>query len=222
MRTHNPIHKRFRIFNGFLGILLLSLATLFPIGVKGAEKETEVPGKSFYMAVRTNMLYDVLAVPNVAAEFYLGKNLSVAPQWMYAWWSHRSRNRFWRIYGGDVTLRYWFGREARNKPLTGHHAGIYAGAFTFCFETGHRGYIGGKPGSNLWDRCMLNIGAEYGYSLPVSRRMNIDFTIGVGYIGGLVEKYSPHNGHYYWDATARRTWIGPTKAEISLVWLIGN
>ncbi len=69
---------------------------------------------------------------------------------------------------------------------------------------------------------MLNLGLEYGYSLPVSNRLNIDFTLGVGYIGGLVEKYIPQNGHYYWQATTRQTWIGPSKAEVTLVWLIGK
>lgn len=174
------------------------------------------------MSVSTNMLLDAVAIPNIGAEFYLGRNWSLGAEWMYAWWRDDSRHRFWRIYGGDLTLRRWFGRAAGAKPLTGHHVGVYAGIFTFAFEWGKTGYLGGRPGHNLWDRSMLNLGLEYGYSLPVSRRLNIDFTIGAGYISGIVEKYTPSNGHYYWESTSRRTWIGPTKAEISLVWLIGN
>ena len=42
--------------------------------------------KPFYMALKTNMLYDVLAVPNIGLEFYLGKNWSIAGNWMYGWW----------------------------------------------------------------------------------------------------------------------------------------
>ena len=38
----------------------------------------------FYMAVKTNMLYDALLVPNIGVEFYVGKNWSLAGNWMYA------------------------------------------------------------------------------------------------------------------------------------------
>jgi|GEM_PF-6135277 len=36
------------------------------------------------------------------------------------------------------------------------------------------------------------------------------------------KEYLPQDGHYVWQSTKRRHWIGPTKAEISLVWLIGR
>ena len=63
---------------------------------------------------------------------------------------------------------------------------------------------------------------EYGYSLPVANRLNIDFTLGVGYWGGKYYEYTPLDGHYVWKATKNRHWFGPTKAEISLVWLLGR
>lgn len=178
--------------------------------------------RSYYMALKTNMLYDAVAVPNIGAEFYVGRNVSVAAQWMYSWWSSEKRHRYWRIYGGDITVRYWFGSAAQRKPLTGHHAGIYAGALTFDFEWGGNAYMGGRPGHNIFDRCIVNTGIEYGYSLPIARRLNIDFTIGVGYIGGIVEKFSPVDGYYVWESTTRKRWVGPSKAEISLIWLIGR
>lgn len=178
--------------------------------------------KPFYMALKTNMLYDALAVPNVGVEFYLGKNWSVTGNWAYAWFDRDRTHHYWRVYGGEVGLRRWFGKAARRKPLTGHHLGLSAGVFTFDFEMGGRGYMGGKPGHNLWDRCMVTGGVEYGYSLPVARRLNIDFTIGLGYAGGKVVEYTPEDGQYVWQKTKHVNWFGPTKAEISLVWLIGH
>ena len=41
-------------------------------------------------------------------------------------------------------------------------------------------------------------------------------------MGGEYKEYLPQDGHYVWQSTKRRHWIGPTKAEISLVWLIGR
>lgn len=175
----------------------------------------------FYMALKTNMLYDLLAVPNIGVEFYLGKNWSVSANWAYGWWDSNNRHRYWRYYGGEIAVRRWFGKAAEEKPLTGHHLGLYGQLFTYDFEWGGKGYMGGKPGDSLWDSPNYAAGIEYGYSLPIARRLNIDFTIGVGYWGGKYYKYIPLDGHYVWQATRNRHWFGPTKAEISLVWLIG-
>lgn len=109
---------------------------------------------------------------------------------MYAWWNSNKRHNYWRIYGGELDIRKYFGRRAQTKPLTGHHLGIYGQAFTYDFETGHKGYIGGKPGGTLWDKLNYAIGVEYGYSLPISRRLNLDFTLGVGYWGRVPRIYS--------------------------------
>ena len=178
--------------------------------------------KDFYMAVKTNMLYDAALVPNLGAEFYLGKNISLYGEWMYAWWDNNNRHRYWRVYGGDLGLRWWFGKKAHAKPLTGHHLGIYGGILTFDFETGDTGYLGGKPGGTLWDRWLVNSGIEYGYSLPIGKHLNIDFSIGLGYMGGNYIKYYPFDNDYYYDKEYKMHYFGPTKAEISLVWLIGR
>ncbi len=178
--------------------------------------------KPFYMAVKTNMLYDVLVVPNIGVEFYLGKNWSVSGNWMYGWWDKSSKHRYWRVYGGDIAIRKWLGKKATEKPLTGHHLGLYGQLFTFDFEWGGTGYMGGRPGETLWDSPNYAVGVEYGYSLPVARRLNIDFSVGVGYWGGKYYTYSPLDGHDVWESTKNRHWFGPTKAEVSLVWLLGR
>lgn len=169
--------------------------------------------KPFYMAVKTNMLYDLALVPNIGLEFYLGKNISVAGNWMYSWWKNDRIAWYWRTYGGDLAVRYWFGPDAEKKPLSGHHLGVYGQIITYDFETGGRGYLG--------DRWSYAGGIEYGYSLPVARRLNIDFNLGVGYLGGEFKEYLPIDGHYVWQATKKRNYIGPTKLEVSLVWLLG-
>ena len=184
------------------------------------------PCKPFYMGIKTNMLYDVAAIPNIGAEFYLGANFSVVANWEYSWWKSDKKAWYWRSYGGDVALRYWMGKAAKEKPLTGHHLGLYGQMITYDVEVGGRGYIAdsgfGKDkeaNPNLgWN---WTAGLEYGYSLPIARRLNIDFTLSVGYHWGYFMEYLPIDGHYVWQATKRRQYIGPTKLEVSLVWLIG-
>ena len=170
--------------------------------------------KPFYMAAKTNRLYDLAIVPNVGLEFYLGKNFSVAGNWMYSWWKSDPKAWYWRTYGGDLAVRYWFGKAAEKKPLTGHHVGLYGQIVTYDFEVGGRGYLG--------DRWSYGGGVEYGYSLPIAKRLNIDFNLGVGYLGGEFKEYLPIDGHYVWQATKYRHWVGPTKLEVSLTWLLGR
>ncbi len=180
------------------------------------------PKRPFYMSLNTNLLYDLAAVPNIGATFYLGRGFSLGGLWFYSWWSSYPRNRFWRLYGGELDLRYWFGTAAARKPLTGHHIGLSASAFIFDFEWGARGYMGGHPGRDIWYKTNYAAWAEYGYSLPIAKRLNLDFTLGVGYVGGEYRDYLPQHTHYVWQSTRKLHYFGPTKAEVSLVWLIGR
>lgn len=191
-----------------------------PIALRSEPEPREK--KPFYMDIRTNMLYDLVAVPNIGAEFYIGKKWSIGGTWIHAWWNNDRRHRYWRIYGGELNVRRWFGNAAEAKPLTGHHIGIYAQALTYDFQWGGTAYMGGEPGGTIFDRAHFGAGVEYGYSLPVRRRLNIDFSLGVGYIGGRVYEFEPVGDCHIWRATKDRHWLGPTKIEIALVWLIGR
>ena len=167
----------------------------------------------YYWALKTNALYDALLIPNIGVELCLSRNWSLGANWMYAWWSNTGKDNFWRIYGGDVEVRRWFGKKAAEKPLQGHHLGVYGQLLTYDFETGGRGYMADK-----WNYAL---GVSYGYSLPVAKRLNVDFTIGLGYWGGKYHDYRSVDDCKVWQATQNRHWWGPTKAEVSLVWLLG-
>ena len=186
------------------------------------EKQEEPKEEPFYWALKTNLLYDAVLIPNIGAEVYVGKNWSVGANWMYAWWKADGASKFWRIYGGDIYARRWFGKKAEEKPLTGHHLGVYAQMLTYDFCLGSRGYMGGEPESNLWDKASFAAGMEYGYSLPIARKLNLDFAIGIGYLQGKYHEYKVVDDCYVWQTTKNRKWFGPTKAEVSLVWLLGK
>ncbi len=192
-----------------LTILPDTVVPLSPVEIPQSDKR-----KPFYMAVKTNMLYDLALVPNIGVEFYLGKRWSVAADWMYAWWETDRRHWYWRVYGGAVEIRHWLGKKAKEKSLTGHHVGLYGGIVTYDFELGGRGYLG--------DKWSYGGGVSYGYSCPIAPRLNLDFTLGIGYLGGVYKEYLPIDDCYVWQATKRRHWFGPTKLEVSLVWLIGH
>lgn len=185
--------------------------------------------KPFYMGLKSNMLYDLVAVPNLGAEFYLGSKLSLAANWSYAWWGGTRKHMYWRYYGGDLALRWWFGKASRVKPLQGHHLGVYGQALTYDFSSGKKGFMGGAPEENLFGKdpdgypsIQSIVGLEYGYSLPIAYRLNLDFTIGVGYYWGVIHKYDVYNDFYLRTGSSKFRFMGPTKLEVSLVWLLGR
>ena len=126
------------------------------------------------------MRYDgsaIIFTANVGIEFYLGKGWSLGGNWMYAWWKNDKRHRYWRVYGGEIGLRKYLGLRSAGIPLAGHHIGIYGQMVTYDFEMGGRGYMGGRPGGTFWNKANYGVGLEYGYSLPVGRRLNLDFSL---------------------------------------------
>ena len=179
--------------------------------------QPETPERKFSLppfGIKTNTLYDVALVPNIGVEFFFNRRWSVSANWMFAWWKSDKRSWYWRVYGGELEGRWWFGKNGYGDNFTGHHLGLYAQAGTFDFEAG--------GGGQMVDKWSFGGGVSYGYSLPLTKRLNMDFSIGLGYFRADFKEYLPIGGHYVWQQTTRRNWIGPTKAEVSLVWIIGG
>lgn len=170
--------------------------------------------KNWYLAARTNLLYDAAVIPNIGLEVPLGKNWTLNADWFYTWFKNDDRHRYWQGYGGYFGVRKYFGAGSEENPFTGHHLGAYGLMMTYDVEFGGRGYQ-----SPDWG---FGGGIEYGYSMPIARRFNLDFSLGVGYQDGKYHEYLPMDGHYVWQSTHHRNWFGPTKAEVSLKWLIGR
>lgn len=171
--------------------------------------------KPWYLAVRTNMLFDAALIPNIGVEVYLGRNWSLAGMWNYSWWKNDNVHWYEQTYGGYFEARRYFGPQADLKPHSGHHLSAYFQMMTYDMETGNRGY----QAPHKWT---YGGGVNYGYTIPIGKRLNLDFALGVGYLGGKYYEYIPIDNCYVWQATKLRRYFGPTTAEISLVWLIGR
>ena len=179
-----------------------------------------------WLALKTNMLYDVCLIPNIGAEFSIGKRWTITFDWFYTWFSSDNRHRYWQGYGGYLGVRKYFGSSKSSLPLggsgvgsfpRGHDLGLYALGLTYDVEWGGKGYQAARFG--------FGAGVEYGYSMRIGRRLNLDLSIGVGFQDGEYKEYVPshdHWNHYIWLSTHKRHWWGPTKAEVSLVWVIGG
>lgn len=173
----------------------------------------EPPPVASYFALKSNLLYDALLIPNLSLEASIGSGWTLGAGGMLAWWSKDAKHRYWRIYGGDLEIRKYFGTLSKSKPLQGHHLGIYGDFLTYDFEFGAKGYQ---------SKATYAAGIKYGYSHPIANRLNLDFALGIGYLHSNYKTYVPKDGCYVYQETKKRKWLGPTQAEISLVWLLGK
>ena len=175
--------------------------------------ESQAPPAASYYALKSNLLYDALLIPNLSLEASISGGWTLGAGGMFAWWSKDAKHRYWRIYGGDLEIRKYFGTLAKSKPLQGHHLGIYGDFLTYDFEFGAKGYQ---------SKATYAAGIKYGYSHPIANRLNLDFALGIGYLHSNYKTYVPRDGCYVYQETKKRKWLGPTQAEISLVWLLGK
>ena len=175
--------------------------------------ESQSPSVASYFALKSNLLYDALLIPNLSLEASIGSGWTLGAGGMLAWWSKDAKHRYWRIYGGDLEIRKYFGTLSKSKPLQGHHLGIYGDFLTYDFEFGAKGYQ---------SKATYAAGIKYGYSHPIANRLNLDFALGIGYLHSNYKTYVPRDGCYVYQETKKRKWLGPTQAEISLVWLLGK
>jgi hypothetical protein len=173
-----------------------------------------------YIALKNNLLYDAVLLPNLTLEWYLGRQWSLAIEGNWSWWTfeHPIQDRWYhRVQSGGMELRKWVKSP---YPLQGHAFGIYSmlGNYDIRLFTENE-YSKGWLSYLSW-----SAGLSYAYSVPVSNRFNLEFGLAVGYVGGQYYKYDYCLPHEHWAhrLSYNRHYFGPTRANISLVWLLGT
>ncbi|MCR5364691.1 MAG: DUF3575 domain-containing protein [Prevotella sp.] len=69
-------------------------------------------GKAQNLALKTNLLYDAVLIPNIGVEVSLGKQWTASADWFYTWFSSDNRHRYWQGYGGYLTVRRYFANHS--------------------------------------------------------------------------------------------------------------
>ncbi len=174
-------------------------------------------------AIKTNLLFDVVTLLNAEVEVPIMRRWSIACEWVFPWWtfdngkSDSKRNRI-QLLNGNVEGKYWFGNRAERPVMTGWFAGLYAGGGLYDFERNAKGYQG---------EFFLAAGASLGYAHTINRTgtLRMEYSLGGGYLKTDYRYYeSEYDVDDKWHPRRRHsgayTWIGPTKAKVSLVWLL--
>ena len=164
------------------------------------------------LSLSTNLLYDVVMAPSLGAEVNLGKNLSLAAHGTWNWFDGSLLYKHVRIVTGDAEVRYWLTKDPAQIMRRGHHVGVYGAVYRYDFYFDNKG-----------DQADLNWGGglSYGYALGLSSHFSLDFSLAVGFVGGKYRTYEHIDDEYQhdvWTADKVRRYVGPTKAEVSLIW----
>lgn len=180
------------------------------------------------VAIKTNLLFDVASLINIELEIPIGNNWSIAGEWVFPWWSscgdnsnkYSKRNTL-QLLNGNVEGRYWFRDVYGNKPvMTGWFTGVYAGGGLYDLEYNTKGYQGD---------FLLSLGISGGYAHTINKSGNLrmEYSLGVGYLESNYNYYQEHYGsNNLWHTIKKESgnykWVGPTRAKISLVWLLNK
>lgn len=195
------------------------IATLLMIAMPALTKAQEVyavEGNSTTVQLRTNGLYWLALSPNIGAELQTDLGIAVLMDYTGAWWNNNNKHRYWSNYAFQVEGRYYLESKEHSAPYKGHHVGLYGIMATYDFEFGGKGY----QSSDLYKT--FSVGASYGFSMPLTRKLSLDFTAGLGYVQSHYDVYVPMNGRYVRTNKKCLRYFGPSKLEVSLVWNINK
>ena len=169
-------------------------------------------GRKVILALKTNLLYDVLSLTNFSVELPFWKdNMSLLYYHQFPWWTWgQADNEFCtRFLSIGAEARWWFKTKDR---LNGHFLGAYAESGKYDFEYQRRICYQGE---------FYSAGLSYGYAMPVGRHLNLEFSISAGYASIPYRGYYPSEDYeILWrdpNKVGRLHYWGPTKAQVSLV-----
>ena len=175
--------------------------------------------KRTFVALKSNLLYDAATVLNFAVEVPFNEKFSLLYEHHCPWWLS-DNNRFcveMLSFGGE--FRWWF--KPRTQPATpkrvqrdalvGHFLGLYGMGGKFDFQLNRNLCYQGE---------FFSAGLTYGYSMPIAKRLNLEFSISAGYARIPYRHYIPTEDWSLLIRDRNKTgvwhYFGPTKVEIAL------
>ena len=170
------------------------------------------------LSLRSNLLFDAAAVPNIGLSANLGSGWSVAVDGHNADWRNSAHDRYWRIQGAELSVRKALTFTSTPQSSSHWFLEIYAQIFRYNICLGKTGYLSGRSAARFFDYPTVGAGIGGGYSLSLSPLLSLDFSLGLGYVCGQYQTYRIIDRHLVWQTTRQRQYFGLTRAGISLVW----
>lgn len=178
---------------------------------------TSVKARADVLAIRSNLLYDVVAAPNLGVEYGWRGRWSVMADVTCPWWVDDEFHNEWCYQMVNVGLegRYWlhdWQADGQGK-LRGAFVGLYANGGAF--DLGHDRM--GWQSQWFW-----TTGVSCGYAFRLNDHFRLECSLGIGYLQTDYTRYNTiYDGSGIYqveDGTFR--WFGPTRAGVTLIWTL--
>ena len=184
-----------------------------------AAKAQEWPATTPVWAAKSNLLYDVTTTMNLGVEFKIAEKWTLDVPISYNPWTF-SHNKKWKHILVQPESRWW-----ACEAFSGHFFGVHA---HYAFYNVGNVNIGLKfPfGVNLnnlkdyrYQGWLLGAGISYGYHWVLAPRWSLEASVGAGY---AYLDYDRYECAKCGDKVGSQTkhYLGPTKAAISLIYII--
>lgn len=173
------------------------------------------PIKAQDVALKSNLIYDATTTMNLGMEIGLSKKWTLDVPFNFNPWKfdNGSRLRHWAV---QPEIRYWF-CERFNRSfvgLHGHYADFNVGGLPDLF------FVSDNMQTARYQGHLYGGGVSFGYSWILSNRWSIEASMGLGYTRIVYDKYPcAECGSQLLD-DAVKNFIGPTKASLSLIYII--
>jgi hypothetical protein len=198
-------------------LLLLFVSLVLSLSGLHCQQHTDLTKARLpVLGIKTNLLSDMTTTMNLAGEFRLSDYLTLDLSVGYNPWTFSGNKKFKHI-SVQPELRYWI-----YEPFNGHYLGarlIYSD-----YNTGGLNLpLDILPLRDLKDyRYRGNAygaGLSYGYQWILSRRWNLEATLGLGYMYLDYTRYECKACGKRLDEGYKH-YFGPTGAGVSLIYII--
>lgn len=181
-----------------------------PINPKAAPLVVPKPPKKTgdpVLALKTNLLYDALITPNIELEYWPCRHLSFTGEWLFPWYTSADHARAYELTEVGGELRWW--------PRPYHFfLGAYGAWGYYDLEAKWKGVQG----------HFISYGLSTGWQWRLSRHWRLEGSVAFGYLKSPYTHYRDikHDDRLVRQYSKERTYLGPTKIRLSLVWVIGE
>lgn len=177
------------------------------------------------IAVKTNALYWATTTPNVGLEFALGDRWTFELAGGYNPWTLNAEDNVKaKHFLVTPEFRYWF-----CESFNGHFIGINGNYTQFnaggiyipeaFYKVSSNGIFLDVLQYSRSEGWAAGAGITYGYAWPISRRWNMEFTIGVGFWYSEYDSYESRPCGLFQGSNISKV-IGPTDLGLSFIYLI--
>lgn len=171
------------------------------------------------IGLKTNLLYGAITLtPNLGVEIGISQRSTLELSGGYNPWNLNNKtndNKKLVHWLGELEYRYWLCQK-----FNGHFWGVHALGSQYNISKHKLPLLFGK-GSQEYrhEGWTVGGGLSYGYQFILGKSWNLELNIGVGYARLKYDKYECRTcGEKI--GTESRNYLGPTKAGISLIYIL--